>query len=130
MRDLEARLGLLVREGIFAERNGWYEFVDPAMQEAIYDHVLDERDLVHRRALRYWLATRERNTIGRLARIAFHAAASGDRATAAACWATLARRASRAGDRDYTDELLERVTTCLGGSVPPEVAAVLSNLDA
>ncbi len=129
VRDLEVRLGMLVTEGIFAERNGWYEFVDPAMQEAIYDHVLDERDLVHQRALRYWLASRERNMIGRLARIAFHAAASGDRATAVACWAALARQASRAGDRDVADELLDRTIALFRGGLPRELADVLANLD-
>ena len=128
-RDIDARLGLIVRDGLFVERNGWYEFNDPGIQEAIYGHVLDERDLVHRRALRYWLASRHPDIIGRLSRIAFHAAGCGERATAAACWVALARQASRSGDREHTDELLARTIECLGSGLAADLAADLRSID-
>ncbi len=129
VRDVEARIGLLTRDGLFVERNGWYEFNDPAMQDAIYEHVLDDRDLVHRRALGYWLASADRNTIGRLSRIAFHAAGCGERPTAAACWIALARQASRSGDPGHTDDLLARSLACLGSGLSPQVVAALATID-
>lgn len=128
-RDVEARLGLLVRDGVFIERNGAYEFVDAAIQEAIYDHVLDERALVHRRALAFWSDTQDRNVIGRLARIAYHAAGAGDRALAATCWTALARRAVRDGDAERADELLGHALARVSGLVPPRIAETLADLD-
>lgn len=128
-RDLDARMALLVREGVFAERNGWYEFQDPSMQEAIYEHALDERLSVHQRALRFWFARRDRNKTGRLARIAFHAASSGQRLIAMACWAALARQAVHTGDLDYADELLERAVGMVTGVVPAEVAEAIAGHD-
>ena len=128
-RDIEARLGLLVRDGVLLERNGWYEFADAGIQEAIYDHVLDERELVHRRALGYWVSGRDRNTIRRLARIAFHAAGGGEHAIAAACWTALARQALRDGDRTAADELLARSVAVLGLELPRDVADAVASLD-
>ena len=127
--DLAPRLSVLVHEHLFSERNGWYEFEDASLQEAIYDHALDERELVHARVYRYLLTSRDRNLIGRLARLAYHAAGAGDRATAAASWAALARHAVRAGDADRSEEILTRLLAYLGGACPPEVQEVLAGLD-
>ena len=120
-RDVETRLDLLVHERLFSERNRWYEFEDATLQEAIYNHALDDRQLVHRRMLQYWLATEDRNVMGRLARLAYHAAGSGEGATAAACWTALARAALRANDPTYADAILARCQGCLGGPVPAQV---------
>ncbi len=125
---VEDRLGLLVREGLFAERNGWYEFDDAGIQDAIYLHILDERVLVHQRALRFWLTSSERNLIGRIARIAFHAEGAAERGTAAACWTALARQAVRAGDAARADELLSLSLASLGAGVPPAVGEILAGL--
>ncbi|MBL0215502.1 MAG: protein kinase [Myxococcales bacterium] len=127
-REVDVRLGLLVREGVFVERNAWYEFEDAGIQEAIYDHILDERLLVHQRALRYWLASPDRNTIGRLSRIAFHAEGAAERSTAAACWIALARQAVYAGDAARADELLGRTLACLEATVPAAVVQALASL--
>ena len=127
-RDVETRLPLLVREGMFVERNGSFEFVDAAIQEAIYDHVLDERELVHRRALAFWVESTDRNVVGRLARVAYHAAGAGDRTLALTCWWALARRAAREGGSDDADELLAYAIARPGSGLPPRVAEALADL--
>lgn len=128
-QNVAARLDLLVRERLIAEKNRWYEFDDPALQEAIYDLALDENKVIHGQLLRHWLASEERNVIGRLARIGFHAAGAGEGATAAACWTALARAAMRAHDPYYADAILAHVEGCLGGIVPAQVRSVLALVD-
>ncbi len=127
--DLELRLDLLLRERIFSERNRWYEFEDASLQEAIYDYTLDERQLVHRRMMQYLTETEDRNVIGRLARLAYHAAGAEDVATAAVCWTALARAALRASDPGHADAILARCQACLGGSVPAQVRKAVALLE-
>jgi hypothetical protein len=110
--DIGDRLAYLVRIGVFIERNGWYELEDGALQDAIYDHVLDERELVHARALQYWLANRG-DSLGWIARVAYHAAGSHDRGTASACWIELARAAFTRGEHDLAQRLLARASAIL-----------------
>src|SRR5262249_20923358 len=66
------RLAWLVEHGVLVERNSWYEFADDALQEAIYEHVLSEREVVHQRAFAYWTQHRSANVTGWLARLAYH----------------------------------------------------------
>ncbi len=119
----------LVRDGVFAEKHGWFEFVDSSLQDAIYDHALDERSLVHTRALRYWLAHRNPNLVGWLARIAHHANGCGDVATAAACSSILAREARRRGETDLASELEQRALAALMSVAPSAIADALRALD-
>jgi predicted ATPase len=123
------RLRWLVQDGVFAERNDWYEFVDASLQDAIYDHVLDERSLVHGRALRYWLAHRSQNLVGWLARIAHHAAGSGDAATTAACSTILAREARKRGEDSLAAELEQRALAALVDAAPTAISSTISALD-
>jgi eukaryotic-like serine/threonine-protein kinase len=127
--DIGPRLLRLVRDGVFAERNGWFEFVDGSLQDAIYDHLLDDRSLVHARALRYWLAHRNPNLVGWLARVAYHANGSGDVATAAACSSILAREARRRGEIDLASELEQRALEALMSAAPSAIAEAARGLD-
>ncbi len=127
--DLDMRLELLLRERIFTERNRWYEFEDPALQEAIYDFALDDRQLVHRRMMQHLSTTDEPNVTGRLARLAYHAAGAGESAAAAACWTALARAALCAHDPAYAEEILARCQSYLNGSVSPQVRQVVALLE-
>jgi eukaryotic-like serine/threonine-protein kinase len=119
------RLDGLVRDGVLAEKNGWFEFVDASLQDAIYDHALDERTLVHARALRYWLGNRSRDVVGWLARIAYHANGSGDAATAAACSSILAREARRRGELELASELEQRALHALMSAAPSAIAEAM-----
>ncbi|MFN0248466.1 MAG: protein kinase domain-containing protein [Kofleriaceae bacterium] len=122
LSDAEVRSRRVVQDGVFAERNGWYEFVDAGLQDAIYEHALDERTFVHARALRYWLANRTRNLVGWLARVAYHASGSGDGATGAACSNVLARYARERGELDLAAELEQRALSQLMTTAPSAVA--------
>ena len=130
LADLPTRLAWLVRDGIFAERGGLYEFTLPGTQEAIYDHALDERALVHARALRFWLAHRSANVTGWLARVAYHAAGAGETVMATACWTVLAREGYARGDTRYADAILARVVTALGALAPAAIAEAVGRLGA
>ena len=127
--DLETRLDLLLRERIFAERNRWYEFEDVSLQDAIYDLALDERQPVHRRMMQHLTATEDRNVIGRLARLAYHAAGAGEGAVAAVCWIALARAALRANDPSYADLILARCQGCVSGNVSAQVQHAIALID-
>ncbi len=129
LADLPARLAWLVRDGTLEERGGLYEFVEPGTQDAIYDHLLDERALVHARALRFWLAQRSSNLTGWLARVAYHAAGSGDATTAATCWVALARAAHHRGEAIYGEAILARALATLASVAPPALATALRRLD-
>jgi eukaryotic-like serine/threonine-protein kinase len=123
------RLRSLVNDGVLAEKNGWFEFADAGLQDAIYDHALDERSLVHARALRYWLAHRSPNVVGWLARVAYHATGSGDVATAAACSSILAREARRRGENDLASELEQRALQALMSAAPSAIAEAMRAFD-
>jgi predicted ATPase len=126
---IDNRLQRLVHEGVFAERNGWFEFVDASLQDAIYHHMLDDRSLVHTRALRYWLAHRNPNLVGWLARVAYHANGSGDVATAAACSTILAREARGRGEIDLASELERRALDALMSAAPSAIAEAMRAFD-
>ncbi len=128
LSNIVERLGVLVRERVLLERNGWYAFEDASLQEAIYDHVLDERELVHRRVLLHWIARDDRNVIGRLARLAHHAAGAREHAIAGACWTALARNAVSTGDLAQADTILARAVLALGNVLPPELRSALYSL--
>jgi tRNA A-37 threonylcarbamoyl transferase component Bud32 len=127
--DAEARLRRVVRDGVFAERNGWYEFVDAGLQDAIYEHAVDERALVHARAQRYWLASRTRNLVGWLARVGYHASGSGDAPTGAACSSMLARYARERGELDLAADLEQRAMSLLMTAAPGAVADAVRTFD-
>ena len=111
--DAEQRLAHVVIEGVFAERNGWFEFVDASLQDAIYDYALDGKSLVHERALAYWRAHRSANLVGWLARLGHHALGCGDHATAAASASMLARFARERGEATLAHTLEERALASL-----------------
>ncbi|MBA3498839.1 MAG: protein kinase, partial [Deltaproteobacteria bacterium] len=117
--DIEARLASLVRDHLMIERNGWYELDDASLQDAIYHYTADERQLVHHRALAYWLANRAANIVGWLARIAHHATGAGEAVIAATSWIALAREASRRGEPTHADALLARATRLLAAQATP-----------
>ncbi|MEO7736451.1 MAG: hypothetical protein ABIY55_36165, partial [Kofleriaceae bacterium] len=116
--DPGAQLGWLVREAVLVEDLGWYAFRDPAIQDAVYDHVLDERDLLHDRAFRYWLARPEVDAIDRLARLAHHAVAPQETITRATCYLALAHAARDRGDDDAAEDVLDRALHGLGPEAP------------
>jgi len=91
LADATDRLRWLIRDGVMCELGDNYEFADATVQEAIYDHILDERSLVHARVLRYVLAHRTPDRTSWLARVAYHAAGAEDHALAAAAGMLLAR---------------------------------------
>ena len=127
--NVDERLAFLIRDGMIVERNGWYELDDAALQVAIYEHVLDDRDAIHSRALAYWLAQPSVNTVGRLARIAYHAAGSGDHDTAAACWLALARIARRRGESDHADALDAAAAASLSTKLSTSVRELVDSID-
>jgi hypothetical protein len=127
--DVEARLAALVRDHVLIERNGWYELDDASLQDAIYQHASDERQLAHHRALAYWLAHRGSNIVGWLAHLAHHATGAGEVVIAAASWIALAREARRRGEPGHADELLVRATRTLAAQAPPVLADALRALD-
>jgi tetratricopeptide (TPR) repeat protein len=96
----------------------WYAFCDPAIQDAIVDHLLDDREPVHGRAFRYWLERPGVGAIERLTRLAFHGAGAHEPITAATCWIALARAAQGRGDLDDAEPLLDRALGCLTGAAP------------
>lgn len=124
--EARARLDLLVSDKLFSEHAGWYEFVDASLQDAIYDELLDERSLVHGRALRYWLTNLSPDVVGWLARVAYHAQAIGEQATAVACYQRLARKAHERGEDALAAEL---ETRCLDDDSTTVVAEVLRTID-
>jgi len=109
--DVKARVPLLVRLGVFAATDDRLELADPDVADAIYDHALDERSLVHERALHYWLEHRSVDPVGWLARVAHHAAGAGDLATAATSLGSLAGHARERGDVEQAGELEARAAT-------------------
>lgn len=123
------RLLRLVRDGVFAEKHGWYEFVDPNLQTAIYDHALDERTFVHARALRHWLARQRPDLVGWLARVAHHAAGCGEATVAAGTWTALAREARLRNETEVLDTLERRALAALQQVVPGALAEVMKALD-
>jgi tRNA A-37 threonylcarbamoyl transferase component Bud32 len=122
--DAQARLSFLVMANHLVERDGLYEFVDPSLQEALYLFSLDERSLVHQRALRFWLAQPPTDLIGWLAHVAHHAAGAGEVANAAAAWSALAARGG-----DQADELRARVVDILMRAAAPPITNAIRKLD-
>jgi len=116
--DPAAQLAWLVREGVLIELAGGYAFHDPAIQDAVYAHVLDERDAVHDRAFRYWLARPGVDPIDRLVRLAYHAVAPHEAITRATCWLALAQAARDRGDDEAAEALLDRALASLGDDAP------------
>jgi hypothetical protein len=130
MENAEATnsLAFLQRKSLVVERNGWYELESPSVREAIYEYMLDDRALVHARALQYWVANTSGNHLGRLARIAFHAAGAFEHDTAVAAWIALARAAHRRGEHDQADLVLARAAAAthnrLDGAHHAAIAAI------
>src|SRR5262249_53541066 len=116
--EIAAGLAWLVRDGVLDEVAGGYAFRDAALQDAIVDHILDERDLVHDRAFRYWAARPEVDAIERLTRPAFHGPGARGPVTAAPCWIALAHAARGRGELDIADDVLGRALACLTGAAP------------
>jgi len=104
---------------------GWYAFCDPAIQDAIVDHLLDDREPVHGRAFHYWAERPGVAAIERLTRLAFHGAGAHEPVTAATCWIALARAAQGRGELDDAEQLLDRALRCLTGAAPRLRAATL-----
>jgi hypothetical protein len=127
--DVGARLAALVRDHLMIERNGWYELDDASLQDAIYHYTADERQLVHHRALAYWLGHPGSNVVGWLARIAHHATGAGEAVIAATSWIALAREAHRRDEPAHADELLARATRLLAPQTPPALADALRAVD-
>jgi tetratricopeptide (TPR) repeat protein len=123
--DTGDRLAWLVREGVFSESDGWYAFANPGVQDAIYDHVLDERGRVHGRAFRYWLARPDIDPIDRLARLAHHGAGAREAINASTCFVALARAARDRGEDDVAEDLLDRALACLANTAPRLQATTL-----
>ena len=116
--DPGAQLAWLVQDEVLTVDGGWYTFRDPAIQDAVYDHVLDERDLLHDRAFRYWLAQPEVDAIDRLARLAHHAVAPPEAITRASCYLALAHAARDRGDEEAAEDVLDRALHGLGPEAP------------
>jgi eukaryotic-like serine/threonine-protein kinase len=114
--DLAAGLAWLVHDGVLDEADGWYAFRDAAIQDAIVEHVLDERDAVHDRAFRYWATRPDAEPIERLTRLAFHGAGAREPITAATCWIALGHAACTRGELDVAHDMLVRARVCLTGA--------------
>jgi hypothetical protein len=127
--NLAERLHWLVRDRVFAEHSNWFEFTDASLQDAIYDHALDDRAVIHARALRYWLAHRRPGLVGWFARVNYHATGCGELATAAACSTILAREARKRGEHDQAAQLDARILSSLVGVAPGAVSDVLRALE-
>ncbi len=113
-----AQIAWLVRDGVLVEVAGDLAFRDPAIQDAIYDHVLDERAGIHDRAFRYWLARPGVDPIDRLARLAHHGVAAREAITRATCWLALAHAARDRGELDAAEDVLGRALASLGLEAP------------
>jgi hypothetical protein len=122
-------LAFLHHKEIVIERNGWYELEDATLQQAIYEHLLDERDVIHARALAYWRTQETANHLGRLARIAYHATRAGEHRVAAASWLTLSRAARRRGESEHADHLLAEARTALATDLDPAVRSAIAAVD-
>jgi tetratricopeptide (TPR) repeat protein len=116
--DATAQLAWLVGDGLLWEAEGWYSFRDAELQDAIYDHVIDERERLHGRAFRYWLAAPGVDAIERLARLAHHGASGREAITATTCFVALARAARARGDDATAEAALDRGLGCLGQAAP------------
>ena len=127
--ELAPQLAWLVRDGVLGEAQGWYWFGDDAIQDAIHDHVLDERDQVHGRALRYWLERPGVDPIVRLTRVAYHAAGAHEPVTAVTSWIALARAAHDRGDGDTAEDVRARARGALTGAPPSahQLAAAIAD---
>jgi hypothetical protein len=110
---------------VFRASEGAYRFSDPGVQDALYDHVLDERGRVHGRAFRYWLARPETDAIDRLARLAYHGAGAREAINASTCYVALARAARERADDDVAEALLDRALACLANTAPRLQATAL-----
>ena len=119
--DAAEHLAFLVRAGMLVERSGWYEVEDASLQDAIYEHVLEERESLHARALDYWLARPNANYVGWLARVAYHMIGAQRLDAGAACMLALARAAARRGERDQAQLLNARASACLSTRLPQTV---------
>lgn len=122
------QLAFLLREGTLAEQGGWYELVDRSLRDAIYEHLAGERELVHARALAYWLEHRIANTTGWLARVAFHAEGARQRETAAAGWIALAGAARRRDEPELATVLLARAHASLAPGLSTAVREAIDSL--
>ena len=116
--ELAAGLAWLVKDGVLDEVSGWFAFRDAALQDAIAEHALDDRDAVHARAFRYWAELPEVPANQRLVRLAFHGAGAREPLTAATCWIALARAAHGRGELDVADDTLGRALGCLPAGLP------------
>jgi eukaryotic-like serine/threonine-protein kinase len=115
--DVAAGLAWLVRDGVL-DAGDRHAFCDPELQDAIVDHVLDDREPVHGRAFRYWVERPGIAAVERLTRLAFHGAGAHEPITAATCWIALSRAAHGRGDLDAAEQLLDRAIGCLTGAAP------------
>jgi predicted Ser/Thr protein kinase len=129
LADIASALRWLVRDGVLVERDGAFEFADGTLQDAIYEHALDERTHVHARALRYWLAHCGSDVVPWLARVSYHASGAGDAAAAAACSTILAREARRRGEDGVAAEHEQRALASLVSVAPAALAAALASLE-
>lgn len=111
LSDIAERLPWLVREGVVHEVPRGFELADPSVQQAIYDHVLDERSLVHARLVRHLLVHRQPGELSWLARIAYHAAGAEQRELATAAGSLLARAARTRGEDDQAAAIEARYVT-------------------
>ncbi|HEX3758416.1 MAG TPA: hypothetical protein VHW23_06900, partial [Kofleriaceae bacterium] len=127
--DAATGLAWLVRDGVLDADAGGYAFADPAVQDAIVDHLLDDAGPVHARAFRYWVerpaSDAPGDAIERLTRLAFHGARAHEPLTAATCWIALSRAAHRRDELDAADDLLGRAIGCIAGAAPRLRAATL-----
>ncbi|MEJ7602758.1 MAG: protein kinase [Kofleriaceae bacterium] len=112
---------------LIVERDGWLAFADPAIQDAVYD-LVDERQLVHARALAFWLARPIQARLGWLARLAHHALGAGDAQLAATCSIALARAARARREPDQADLLLARLLEPLAGTASAAVRDAIREL--
>jgi eukaryotic-like serine/threonine-protein kinase len=122
---LAESLAWLVRDGMLYESGGWYIFNDAGLQDALYDHALDERGLIHGRAFHYWLARDGVDSIDRLVRLAHHGAGAHEVVTATMCFLALARAARDRSDDDSAEEALDRALACLANTSPRLQATTL-----
>jgi eukaryotic-like serine/threonine-protein kinase len=119
--ELAAGLAWLVKEAMFEafdDADRWFAFRDAALQDAIAEHALDDRDAVHGRAFRYWAEQPELSANERLIHLAFHGVGAREPLTAATCWIALARAAHARVELDVADDALGRALACLPTGVP------------
>jgi tRNA A-37 threonylcarbamoyl transferase component Bud32 len=123
-----AALAALVDSGVLVARAGWYEFVDPRVQDALVAAAGAAAAGTHDRALAYWLGHRLANVAGWIARVAFHAAGAGRREVAAGCWLALARLGHARHDAEATATLLDAALGQLAAAMPAELAPMMAEL--